>query len=68
MAWAAGINLYAAIATLGILGITGNMTLPPDLEVLANPLVIGAQTRDCIEKLRAKLAGRTGVEDRCGGR
>ena len=33
-----------------------------------NPLVIGAQTRDCIEKLRAKLAGRTGVEDRCGGR
>jgi hypothetical protein len=41
-AWAAGINLYAAIATLGILGITGNMTLPPDLQVLANPLVIGA--------------------------
>ncbi|MBR9987171.1 MAG: DUF4126 domain-containing protein [Desulfosarcina sp.] len=41
-AWAAGINLYAAIATLGILGVTGNMTLPPDLQVLANPLVIGA--------------------------
>lgn len=41
-AWAAGINLYAAIATLGILGITGNMTLPPDLQVLANPIVIGA--------------------------
>ena len=41
-AWAAGINLYAAIATLGILGATGNMTLPPDLQVLANPLVIGA--------------------------
>jgi TIR domain-containing protein len=34
----------------------------------ANPLVIGAQTRDCIDKLRAKLAGQTGVEDRCGGR
>ncbi|BBO90786.1 DUF4126 domain-containing protein [Desulfosarcina ovata] len=41
-AWAAGINLYAAIATLGILSVTGNITLPPDLQVLANPLVIGA--------------------------
>ena len=40
--WAAGINLYAAIATLGILGTTGNITLPPDLQVLANPLVIGS--------------------------
>jgi hypothetical protein len=42
VAWAAGINLYAAIATLGILGATGNMTLPADLQVLTNPLVIGA--------------------------
>lgn len=41
-AWAAGINLYAAIATLGILSVTGDMTLPPDLQVLANPIVIGA--------------------------
>jgi len=41
-AWAAGINLYAAIATLGILGITGNISLPPDLQILTNPLVIGA--------------------------
>ena len=41
-AWAAGINLYAAIATLGLLSVTGNITLPPDLQVLANPLVIGA--------------------------
>jgi hypothetical protein len=41
-AWAAGINLYAAIATLGILGVTGNMTLPPDLQVLSDPLVIAA--------------------------
>ncbi|GAB6907740.1 conserved membrane hypothetical protein [Desulfosarcina cetonica] len=41
-AWAAGINLYATIATLGFLGATGNITLPPDLQVLANPLVIGA--------------------------
>lgn len=41
-AWAAGINLYAAIATLGLLSVTGNITLPPDLQILANPLVIGA--------------------------
>lgn len=40
--WASGINLYAAILTLGILSITGNIVLPPDLAVLANPLVIGA--------------------------
>jgi hypothetical protein len=40
--WASGINLYAAILTLGVLSITGNMALPPDLAILANPLVIGA--------------------------
>ena len=40
--WASGINLYAAILTLGVLGITGNIVLPPDLAILANPLVIGA--------------------------
>jgi hypothetical protein len=41
-AWAAGINLYAAIATLGILGLTGDIALPPDLQILAHPLVVGA--------------------------
>ena len=30
VAWASGINLYAAIATLGILGGTGSLDLPPD--------------------------------------
>jgi len=42
VAWASGINLYAAILVLGLLGTTGNMVLPPDLAVLANPLVLGA--------------------------
>lgn len=42
VAWASGINLYAAIGTLGILGSTGNITLPPDLMILLNPIVIGA--------------------------
>lgn len=40
--WASGINLYAAVAALGIAGASGHMQLPPDLEVLASPLVIGA--------------------------
>ncbi len=42
VAWASGINLYAAIAMLGILGITENIVLPPDLQVLAHPMVIVA--------------------------
>jgi hypothetical protein len=40
--WASGINLYAALAMLGIAGSTGNIDLPPDLQTLENPLVIGA--------------------------
>jgi hypothetical protein len=42
VAWASGINLYAAILILGLLGTTGNMVLPPDLQILANPVVIAA--------------------------
>jgi hypothetical protein len=41
-AWASGINLYAAMATLGWLAMNGEINLPPDLEILANPLVFGA--------------------------
>jgi hypothetical protein len=41
-AWASGINLYAAILVLGILGSTGNIVLPAGLDVLMNPMVIGA--------------------------
>jgi hypothetical protein len=40
--WASGLNLYAAICTLGILGSTGHMTLPPDLVILTDPMVIFA--------------------------
>ena len=42
IAWASGINLYAAIAMLGVLGATGNIELPPDLLILQDPLVIVA--------------------------
>lgn len=40
--WASGINLYAALLVLGLAGASGDLALPPDLQVLANPLVIGA--------------------------
>lgn len=40
--WASGINLYAAIAVLGFSGATGSIELPPDLQILENPLVIAA--------------------------
>jgi hypothetical protein len=41
-AWASGINLYAAILVLGVLGITDSIVLPASLQILMNPLVIGA--------------------------
>lgn len=40
--WASGLNLYAAILMLGILGATGNVVLPPDLQVLTSPIVVVA--------------------------
>ena len=41
-AWASGVNLYAALLMLGIMGSTGNILLPDSLQILTNPLVIGA--------------------------
>lgn len=38
--WASGVNLYAAMLTLGLMGATGAMALPPDLQILASPMVI----------------------------
>ena len=42
VAWASGLNLYAAILMLGILGTTGNIVLPPELQILTSPIVIVA--------------------------
>jgi hypothetical protein len=42
LGWASGVNLYAAILTLGVLGVTGSMELPQGLEILTNPAVMGA--------------------------
>ncbi len=41
-AWASGINLYAAILTLGLLATNGYIELPPDLSILSEPLVLMA--------------------------
>ncbi|MCK9396595.1 MAG: DUF4126 domain-containing protein [Methylobacter sp.] len=40
LAWASGINLYATLFTLGYLANTGNIDLPPDLQIVANPMVM----------------------------
>ncbi len=40
--WASGINLYAAILALGLMGQTGAIDLPANLEIIQNPLVIAA--------------------------
>ena len=58
IAWASGINLYAAIAMLGILGATGHMTLPPGLETLTEPVVIAAAVfMYCVEFFADKVPG-----------
>ena len=40
--WAAGLNLYAAILTLGLMNAMGYTTLPPDLSILSDPVVLAA--------------------------
>ncbi len=56
--WAAGINLYAAIATLGLLQLTGNIVLPPELAVVADPVVLGAAIfMYCVEFFADKVPG-----------
>lgn len=57
-AWASGINLYAAVLVLGYLGMTGDITLPPGLQILTNPLVLGsAALMYAIEFFADKIPG-----------
>lgn len=42
IAFAAGLNVYATVAMLGLLGRFGHLPLPPGLEVLTSWAVIGA--------------------------
>jgi hypothetical protein len=58
VAWASGINLYAAIVMLGYLGSTGNIDLPPELQILTHPLIIlAAGVMYCIEFFADKVPG-----------
>lgn len=57
-AWASGINLYATIVMLGYMGMTGNIELPPGLETLSDPMVMGAAgLMYCIEFFADKIPG-----------
>jgi len=58
VAWASGINLYAAILMLGYMGSTGNIDLPPDLQVLTDPMVmLAAGFMYCVEFFADKVPG-----------
>ena len=57
-AWASGINLYAALLMMGILGSTGSLALPSDLEILTHPLVMtAAGFMYCVEFFADKTPG-----------
>ncbi len=58
VAWASGINLYAAILMLGYMGATGNIELPPDLQILSDPMVmVAAGAMYCVEFFADKVPG-----------
>jgi hypothetical protein len=57
-AWASGINLYAALFMLGFMHSGGYLVLPPDLQVLADPLVLAAAGfMYCVEFFADKTPG-----------
>ncbi len=57
-AWGSGINLYATVLVLGYLGMTGDVILPPELQVLSHPLVlVAAAVMYCIEFFADKIPG-----------
>lgn len=57
-AWASGINLYAVLLVLGLGGASGAIALPDDLQVLQNPMVIGAAAMMyCVEFFADKIPG-----------
>ena len=63
-AWASGINVYAVILALGVLGGTGHLALPSDLQILTNPLIIAAAGfMYCVEFFADKTPGVDSVWD-----
>lgn len=58
VAWASGINLYAAVFMLGFLANAGHIVLPADMVVLSDPLVMmAAATLFCVEFFADKVPG-----------
>lgn len=58
VAWASGINLYAAIFMLGYLGSTGHIVLPEELQVVTDPMVMfAAGLMYCVEFFADKTPG-----------
>lgn len=58
VAWASGINLYAAVFMLGLLSNTGHIVLPPELQVVADPMVMtAAGIMYCVEFFADKTPG-----------
>lgn len=57
-AFASGINVYAVLVVLGLMGTSGYMTLPSDLEILMNPMIIAAAGfMYCVEFFADKTPG-----------
>jgi len=44
LGWASGMRLYAVVFLVGAAGFLGWITLPPGLQLLQNPLVLGASS------------------------
>ncbi len=56
LGWASGLRLYLTVLLVGIAGHWGWIALPPGLQVLASPLVMGAAAvLACIEFLADKI-------------
>lgn len=58
VAWASGINLYAAVFMLGFMGSQGHIALPPDLAIVQDPAVMmAAGFMYCVEFFADKTPG-----------
>ena len=56
--WASGINLYATVFMLGLLQNMGHIDLPPEMALVADPLVMGAAgLMYCVEFFADKVPG-----------
>jgi hypothetical protein len=63
-AWSSGINVYATVFVLGLMGSMGGVDLPPSLDILTNPFIIGlAGFMYVVEFFADKIPGVDSVWD-----